>query len=440
MRLQSVPPERLEAFIARRGRNYSPPTHLRRLTERLEAYRAGELRLVCSTPPRHGKTETLILWAVKCLLENPRLRIAYISYSAHIAESKSLRARRFFEEAGGRLDPTSNKVGEWYTAGGGGFFAAGVMGPMTGHGFDLIIVDDPVKNRQEAESPVFQQRNWEWFSDVAFTRLEPPVAGIVVNMARWHREDLAGRLLSQGGWEHINLPAIGEDGKALWPERYPLKRLEAIRAKVTTLTWDALYQGTPKPRGGAIYGEFSRDGQDGNVRPCPFDVSLPLVIGMDFNVDPMTFVVYQRHGQEWHVPEGGAIELPNSNTREAAKYLTHWANLKYGHLNWKREAVVICDPSGNARQHNIGTSDVSILEEAGFDVHFRRVKAESDKHNAFRAIIRAASGARRLFVDPSNARLIDRIENVRIGDEDDHLTDAAAYPPFFEGIGEEEAA
>jgi predicted phage terminase large subunit-like protein len=114
-----------------------------------------------------------------------------------------------------------------------------------------MLVDDPHKGRAEAESSARREDVWEWFNDDALSRLEPH-GSCIVTQTRWHTDDLAGRLIAKG-WEVINLPAIDDQGKALWPERYPVDRLLEIQAAVGEYTWASLYQGQPRPRGASVF-------------------------------------------------------------------------------------------------------------------------------------------------------------------------------------------
>ena len=108
-----------------------------------------------------------------------------------------------------------NSVAEWETLEGGGLRAVGVGGGVTGYGAGLIVIDDPVKSRAEAESQTYRDNIWDWFNDDLYTRLEPNGA-IILIQTRWHEDDLAGRLLreakEEGGeqWEVVNLPALAE--------------------------------------------------------------------------------------------------------------------------------------------------------------------------------------------------------------------------------------
>jgi predicted phage terminase large subunit-like protein len=229
------------------------PAHVQQIAafvERVE--KREELRLVIAMPPRHGKTETLLRAFAWLLTRDPASTMAYATYGADLARSKSRSARRYARDAGVVLAGDSASLTEWRTSAGGGLLATGAGGPLTGQGINrLLVIDDPIKNRQEAESALIRDRTWDWFTDVAFTRLEPGASAIVV-ATRWHPDDLSGRLIADG-WESLTLPAINDAGDALWPTHYPLPRLEDIRRQVGEYTWASLYQGAPRPRGGAVF-------------------------------------------------------------------------------------------------------------------------------------------------------------------------------------------
>lgn len=205
-----------------------------------------------SMPPRHGKTSTILHSVAWLLTLDPSRTHAFATYAQELANSKSRTARRIARGAGVQFAGDAQTVREWRTSADGGLLATGVGGPLTGQGITgLGVVDDPMKNRQEAESALIRERVWEWFTDVFYTRLEPGASAIVV-ATRWHPDDLSGRLLADG-WEGINLPAIDDHGEALWPERYGSDRLTEIREQVGEYTWASLYQGQPVPRGGAVF-------------------------------------------------------------------------------------------------------------------------------------------------------------------------------------------
>lgn len=225
-------------------------------------------RLMIFMPPRHGKSEMVtVRYAAHRLEQNPKMNIILGSYNQKLANRFSRKTRRIVESRI-KLSTDRKAVEEWETSIGGGYRAVGVGAGITGFGANLIMVDDPVKSREEAESETYRERCWDWFNDDLYTRLEPGGA-IVVTMTRWHDDDIAGRLLKEmdeGGekWEVVSLPAIAEDadplgrkrGQALCPERYDIEALEKLRKKLGAYSFAALFQQRPVPIEGAL---FKRD-------------------------------------------------------------------------------------------------------------------------------------------------------------------------------------
>jgi len=251
-----------------RGRWQRAP-HLELTCRTLEAVERGDLRrLIVTMPPRHGKsmtvTETFPAWF---LGRHPDARVIEVSYSDALSRDFGERARRKIEEFGPELfgvtlDRGRADKSDWGIDGRrGGMVSAGIGGAITGKGADLMIIDDPVKNRQEADSETYRERLWsEWRSTLS-TRLHPG-GRVVVVLTRWHEDDLAGRLVDRepGRWEVLNLPAVAEEGdplgraegEALWPERFDAEALREIRTTVGSRDWAALYQGHPSPAEGSI--------------------------------------------------------------------------------------------------------------------------------------------------------------------------------------------
>ena len=237
--------------------------HLVHMRAQLARIRSGEIdRLWISCPPRHGKTEqNTVRFAAHWLEVDPAQRIIVWAYSQALAEKFSRKIRRI---VGARISLSTdrNSAGEWETAAGGGVRAAGIGVGITGMGADLILIDDPVKSRAEADSQAYRDRVHESYIDDLVTRLEPGGA-IVGTMTRWHEDDLQGRIrASEEGsdWAYVNLPAIAEDGdplgrqpgEALCPDRYPIDVLER-RKKVLGRNFYALFQGSPKPAEGNAF-------------------------------------------------------------------------------------------------------------------------------------------------------------------------------------------
>jgi predicted phage terminase large subunit-like protein len=219
-------------------------------------------RLMIFCPPRHGKSALVtIRYPIWRLERDPTLRVIVASYNQLLANRFSRQSRRL---AAGRieLDRERRAVEEWQTAEGGTYRAIGVGAGITGQGGDLIMIDDPIKSREEAESAAYREMVWDWFTNDLWTRREPGASMILIQ-TRWHEDDLAGRILaSEDGpkWTVIELPAEAEGndplgrevGAALCPERYDLSALSEIRAVLGTYAYMALYQQKPSPPGGAL--------------------------------------------------------------------------------------------------------------------------------------------------------------------------------------------
>jgi len=231
-------------------------------------------------PPRHGKSENLtVRYPVFRLERDPKTRIIIGAYNATLAARFSRKARRIAEQ---RLELATDRtaVDDWETAKGGGVRSVGVGGGVTGMGADLIIIDDPVKSREEANSEVLREKIKQWYSDDLYTRLEPGGA-IVLIMTRWHEDDLAGWILASekaSDWTVVRLPALAEEndplgrpvGEALCPSRYDVADLEDIRITQGGASFDALYQQNPTAREGA----FFKVGLLGLVEALPAGVRL----------------------------------------------------------------------------------------------------------------------------------------------------------------------
>lgn len=255
----------MQQWIPKITPGYMEPRHLLPMTSILEQWKERPFNAVFSCPPRHGKTETIMHFVAWVLAHDPTITIAYTSYQEDIALSKSRKMQTYARAAGVEL--ATHGVKEWRTLQGGGLLATGIGGPLTGHGVTILIVDDPVKNRASAESSGAREGTWEWFNDVAFTRIEPGGSCAVIQ-TRWHDDDLAGRLIKSIGhpqddktganrveWQSVHLPAINEEGIALWPERWPVEELLKKRSQVGEYGWASLYQGQPVPRGLSLFKE-----------------------------------------------------------------------------------------------------------------------------------------------------------------------------------------
>lgn len=157
--------------------------------------------------------------------------------------------QRLFETS---LRPDSTAVNRWQTTARGVYVSVGVGGPITGRGAHLAIIDDPVKNQEDAESEIIRERVWNWYLTTLKTRLMPGGA-IILMMTRWHEQDLAGRIVQEEGdeWEVLKFPAVNDQGEALWPEWFGIDELATHRKHHRT--WQALYQQNPMPETGVYF-------------------------------------------------------------------------------------------------------------------------------------------------------------------------------------------
>lgn len=248
----------LKSFSARMYRRYQASDHIRILIDALEwAVSTPDARLIVTMPPRHSKSlhvsEHLPAWY---LGNNPDKRVIAASHTAELAYTFSRRVRNKINQVQWPF-PNVSVAGDkaavkaWDIAGrDGGYYAVGVGGSPVGHGADLIIIDDPIKNQADADSEIVREGLWEWYQGTLRTRLEPG-GSIILTATRWHDDDLTGRLIAaqaEGGeeWRHVHMPAINDEtGEALWPERWSIERLHILRAAVGTRVWTAQYQGRP---------------------------------------------------------------------------------------------------------------------------------------------------------------------------------------------------
>lgn len=281
-----APPLSFREFVDQVRPGYRWYKHCEILAAVLQRVADGELRRVLVfMPPRHGKSELVSrLFTAYWLYRRPHQWVSICSYGAELAYTLSRSSRENFQRGGGRVKDDAAAVKHWETTAGGGLWAAGVGGPATGKGWHLGVIDDPIKNAEEAASEAIATRNREWYESVFYTREEPgddgdPDGALVVINTRWHEKDLTGWLLEQEGseddeperWHVVSLEAIKEPeppeipatctlepdwrepGEALCPERRPLAKLRRIARRIGGYFWSALFQQRPRPRDGGFF-------------------------------------------------------------------------------------------------------------------------------------------------------------------------------------------
>lgn len=237
----------LLAFTEHTNPVYKRAQHHAQIAAKLEAVERGEIdRLMIFMPPRHGKSELASKrFPAWCLGKDPRRQIIAASYNSDLANDFGRNVRNIVAEPefgqvfpSVSLAPDSQAANRMNTNHGGAYVAAGVGTAVTGRGAHIALIDDPFKDREEADSERRRELVWDWYRSTLYTRLMPGGA-IVLIQTRWHEDDLAGRLLEQerDQWEVLELPAIDKAGKALWPEWYDLPALERIKNTIGPREW-----------------------------------------------------------------------------------------------------------------------------------------------------------------------------------------------------------
>ena len=289
---------RLIPFTQRINPRYDAGWVHRDIARRLERFSSDVAkglspRLMILMPPRHGKSELASrMFPAWHLGHHPDHEIIACSYNVSLAMSFSRKVKEVFNDPSyqsvfeSRLHPDFQANEEWGLAGHrGGYVAAGVGGGITGKGAHILLIDDPIKNAEEADSAETREKLWDWYGSTAYTRLAPG-GGVLVIQTWWHDDDLAGRLQIAMGedpeadqFELVKYPAVAEHdeylnpetdlieydvaeagyplirskGEPLHPQRYDLVKLNRIKKTIPNRFWAALYQQNPVPDDGAYF-------------------------------------------------------------------------------------------------------------------------------------------------------------------------------------------
>ena len=255
-------------FIKRVWPAFIEGRHHKLMADAFERVVRGDLkRLIINMPPRHTKSEfASYLLPAWFLGQYPEKKIIQTAHTAELSVGFGRKVRNLVDSEDYKdifpalaLRADSKAAGRWSTSKGGEYFAIGVGGAVTGKGADLLIIDDPHSEQegQSADPGVFD-KVYDWYTSGPRQRLQPGGAIIIV-MTRWHKRDLTGKIIKTSvqregmdEWELIEFPAIMPSGKALWPEFWSLKELEALRSELPAPKWNAQYQQDPSSEEGAL--------------------------------------------------------------------------------------------------------------------------------------------------------------------------------------------
>ena len=256
---------------------YQAAKHHQVIAAALEEVEAGRIkRLIVNCPPRHGKSElTSRLFPAWFIGRHPTESLIFATYNEKFSWDFGREVRQIVEDpVYGQIFPnlklTSASVDRVETTDSGKLFFVGRGGSITGRGAIGLILDDPIKDRKEADSPTLRNNLWSWYTQVIKSRLLTHLGWIVLIQTRWHEDDLSGRITDPTNefyneaearkWHIVDLPALAKDndplgrapGEALWPSRFPRSYLEEMR-EGDARGFQALYQGSPSPASGHFF-------------------------------------------------------------------------------------------------------------------------------------------------------------------------------------------
>jgi predicted phage terminase large subunit-like protein len=271
---------------------YQVALHHRAIAAALEQVEAGKIkRLIINCAPRHGKSELASrMFPAWYAGRHPADSIILATYSDKLSwdfgrEVRAIMEDPIYSQVFPDMALSTASVDRIETNQQGKIFFVGKMSAITGRGANCLIIDDALKDRVEADSLTTRKKLWEWFNQVAKTRLLSSVGSIVIIGTRWVEDDLIGRLTDKLNpdyspaegrkWKIIDLPALAKSnkdvlgrkqGEALWPERFPVAYLEDMRA-ADPRGFQALYQGSPTPEKGNFFPADSLKTYTRNMRP-----------------------------------------------------------------------------------------------------------------------------------------------------------------------------
>lgn len=370
-----------------------------------------EAALMIFTPPQVGKSSRVSRWfPFWWLTHRPRDQIVLASYAESLAAAHSRAARDYVTSYGRQfglvLSPDQQAAADWALVSGGAMYSTGLRGGLTGKSADLLLIDDPIAGRQEADSPTTRKHVWEWYSGVFQSRRQPGTREILT-MTRWHPDDLAGRLLARDGrvedggkWKVLHMPAIAvapnpdrgfyedplgrEPGEPLSHPKIPdgdkvamLRHWAKQKATALIRDWDALYQGSPFKSEGVLLTEETIRHRRGTP---PADVRRAGV-----GVDPsgggrdtagIVGAVLGEDGKMWYTENRTAI-LPSTVWPETAVLLCDEidGDVIVAEVNYGGDQVTTLIRSAFKNLQDLGKIDKTKLCPRVVAVHSKKSKA-----------------------------------------------------------------
>lgn len=448
--------------------NYKTWHYIQLLSRKLVDVAMGRCkRLIVVMPPRHGKSELVSkyfpTWYIE-MFQNRRVILA--SYEAEFAAKWGGKVRDLIADnqdiLSVRFKNKNPSMHAWETTQDpGGMMCAGVGGPITGKGANVFIIDDFVKNSEEANSFTMRNKMWDWWTSTARTRIEPG-GSVVVMATRWHSDDLIGRLINpefsnekgtREDWEVFCFPALAEPeserhysqfgvkvndlrtdalsgadsvrkrialedssewrdilgrkrGEALCPDRYDEDALSKIRGG-SLRDWFALFQQRPGDEAddGNVYHAFD---EKVNCKQLERNDRMQLFVSMDFNVDPMCAVIGQYERSHIRMMERcevlEEIILPDSNTQAMMERII--LELRKYRRGYTLSVEFYGDAAGTQRSSQSQKTNWQIVADnlrLDASIHFKFLRRKAnpmivDRVNAVNTMLKSADGTSRLFI------------------------------------------
>lgn len=398
------------------------------------AINAGGARLVINMPAGYGKSLFTSRWLPTWYLSGrPTHNVILAANTKKLASEHGEWVRNTAASMPGinfRLRSDSTAKARWHTHAGGGMLCDGVGGAITGFRANLLLIDDPYSDWDDAWSSTTRTAVERWFDSTAYKRVDPG-GSIVVLHHRFHPRDLSGYLTEHHGdkWEHIRLPTIAEGddqlgrapGEVLWPERWPAERVLHEKAITPTHIWDAMDRQDPGV--GAAGLAYQHFGQHNLMGPAELVPGLPIAVSFDFNLNPGMYCLVGQYdakadrfvaanecfGSGWNVEQ----LMP-----ALVKMLRGYAHLKPPWIE------VFGDATGGGTSMNDGWNSYVLirksLAEAHPKVHVRVPKANPGIINSLIACneaLRDNAGRSHVSISPRCVRLLDDLRQVIKDDE-----------------------
>ena len=373
-------PIRLLDFIPQASPRLQSPTNLARIADAFERAWKGPTAVFATTPPQVGKTTLIAHGIAETLLVWPQTRVGYVSHSARYAKKRSREIKAVYRACGGVVPKGDDRADEWRTGvEGGGLLCGGVDGTFTGESLDLVIVDDPIKGRAEAESGTEREHLWDVFTDTIERRFQPWTSIIVIH-TRWVPDDLGGRLaaghchpMTGQPYEHIRLPALDANDVSLHPQRFSSEVYRRMRDRTAPYSWSSLYMGQPFTKGGrAFEGAEFYDSLPAKLRlslgldmagsaKTSSDWSVLMLLGVDDSEDPPVFYILDVIRKQEKVPAFAARVLEVQKRREWAGVEACWyyAGMEIGIIDLLRELGLEIDARQAAAEKFIRAQPVA---------------------------------------------------------------------------------